>query len=392
MNYILFLLKKVFKNKITYIPLFILSILTIGMLILNANEAKRNNIESYVENNLTQDTIGLEQAQNFLKQTNLSSEDKESGDLNLEKFTNNVASDKEALNNIKKKNWSKAYENLLKPLSYEINAIESGKSLFSEAETNYLKHDYMMFKELKKRNLSYENSNFPTKGINYTVFVMQLLFPVLLSLTIIFILSSLFSSSYYEKINSLLLLPNGKIETLFLNLTSGIIISTFIITFSIAFPFILGTAFFGLGSSNYPIVSYTLSNHSIYFQSISNVVLPSLILEIISFTFITSLVYLIANIIREKLATLFVSSIVVVGTLLSVNVIAPAQKIAHLLPTTYLNSVSVVTGEYAYKLNNTSISFNQGLYTLLTFLLITITLNILVTVLLQSSKMKSKEC
>lgn len=379
MNYILFLLKKVFKNKITYIPLFILSILTIGMLILNANEAKRNNIESYVENNLTQDTIGLEQAQNFLKQTNLSSEDKESGDLNLEKFTNNVASDKEALNNIKKKNWSKAYENLLKPLSYEINAIESGKALFSEAETNYLKHDYMMFKELKKRNLSYENSNFPTKGINYTVFVMQLLFPVLLSLTIIFILSSLFSSSYYEKINTLLLLPNGKIETLFLNLTSGIIISTFIITFSIAFPFILGTAFFGLGSSNYPIVSYTLSNHSIYFQSISNVVLPSLILEIISFTFITSLVYLIANIIREKLATLFVSSIVVVGTLLSVNVIAPAQKIAHLLPTTYLNSVSVVTGEYAYKLNNTSISFNQGLYTLLTFLLITITLNILVT-------------
>jgi len=173
-NYILFLLKKVFKNKITYIPLFILSILTIGMLFLNANESKRNNIEAYVKNNLTQDTIGLEQAQNFLKQTNLSAEDKESGNLNLEKFTNNVRSDKEALNNIKNKNWSKAYDNLLTPLSYEINAIEDGKALFSEAETNYLKHDYMMFKELKKRNLSYENSNFPTKGINYTVFVMQL--------------------------------------------------------------------------------------------------------------------------------------------------------------------------------------------------------------------------
>lgn len=352
--------------------------LTIGMLFLNANESKRNNIESYVENNLTQDTIGLEQAQNFLKQTNLSVEDKESGNLNLEKFTNNVRSDKEALNNIKNKNWSKAYDNLLTPLSYEINAIEDGKALFSEAETNYLKHDYMMFKELKKRNLSYENPNFPTKGINYTVFVMQLLFPVLLSLTIIFILSSLFSSSYYEKINTLLLLPNGKIEALFLNLTSGILISTFTITFSIALPFILGLVFFGLGYSNYPIVSYTLSNHSIYFQSISNVVLPSLILEIISFTFITSLVYLIANIIREKLATLFVSSIVVVGTLLSVNVIAPVQKIAHLLPTTYLNSVSVVTGEYAYKLSNPSISFSQGIYTLLTFLIISITLNILV--------------
>ncbi|WP_459606299.1 hypothetical protein, partial [Enterobacter hormaechei] len=79
--------------------------------------------------------------------------------------------------------------------------------------------------------------------------------------------SSLFSSSYYEKINTLLQLPNGKIATLFLNLTSEIIISTFIVTFSIAFPFILGTAFFGLGSSNYPIVSYTLVYHSIYFQS-----------------------------------------------------------------------------------------------------------------------------
>lgn len=378
MNYILFLLKKVFKNKITYIPLFILAILTIGMLILNTNESKRNNIESYIENNLTQDTIGLDQAQNFLKQTNLSNEDKESGNLNLKKFTNNVISDKEALNNIKKKNWSKAYENLLKPLSSEIDAIKSGKALFSEAETNYLKHDYMMFKELKKRNLSYENPNFPTKGINYTVFVMQLLFPVFLSLTIIFILSSLFSSSYHEKINTFLLLPNEKIETLFLNLTSGIVISTLLIIFSIALPFILGLTFFGLGSSNYPIVSYTLSNHSIYFQSISNVILPSLILEIISFTFITSLVYLIANLIREKLATLFVSSLVVVGTLLAVNVIAPVQKIAHLLPTTYLNSVSVVTGECAYKLNNTSISFNQGIYTLSTFLLITLVLNILV--------------
>lgn len=379
MNYILFLLKKIFKNKITYIPIVLSSVLIIGILFLNANEANKNNLLSYAKNNLTQDTIGLEQAKNFIKQNDLSPEDKDAGNENINTFTSNVLSDKEAIKNLKINNWPKIYDAFLQPLSITIRSINSGETLFSDAEINYINHDFLMFKTLKQRKLSYENPNYPTKGLNYTLFVMQILAPVFLFITIIFVLSALFSDPYHEKINSYLILPNGKLKILFLNVTAGFIVSVILIIVFTLIPFILGVLFFGLGVPNYPALSYNLNTHKMYFQSISKIFMPSLILEVLVSIFISSLIYLISNIIRDKLATLFVSSILIIGTLLSINVIDPAQKFAHLIPTTYLNSVSVVTGEYAQKLNNFSISFNQGVYILITSIILTLTLNILIS-------------
>lgn len=379
MNYILFLLKKVFKNKITYIPIVLASILVIAILFLNANEAKKNNLLTYAENNLTQDTIGLDEAKNFMKQTNLSDEDKSAGKQNLETFTSNVSSDKEAIKNLKTNNWPKIYDALLEPLSITVNSINSGKALFSDTEKNYIQHDFLMFKALQQRNLSYENPNYPTKGINYSLFIMQIFSPIFLFITITFILSSLFSDPYHDKINSHLILPTRKIKLVFLNIASGVFISIILISVFFIIPFLLGLGFFGLGATNYPVLSYNLSTHLMFFQNISKIFLPSFLLQLLSAIFISSLIYLISSIIRDKLATLFVSSIIILGTLLSVNVIAPAQNFAQLIPTTYMNSVSVVTGEYAHKLNNFSISFNQGVYVLITAIVITLTFNILIS-------------
>lgn len=379
MNYILFLLKKVLKNKITYIPIVLASILVIAILFLNANEAQKNNLLIYAENNLTQDTIGLDEAKNFMKQTNLSDEDKSAGKQNLETFTSNVSSDKEAIKNLKTNNWPKIYDALLEPLSITVNSINSGKALFSDTEKNYIQHDFLMFKALKQRNLSYENPNYPTKGINYSLFIMQIFSPIFLFITITFILSSLFSDPYHDKINSHLILPTRKIKLVFLNIASGVFISIILISVFFIIPFLLGLGFFGLGATNYPVLSYSLSTHLMFFQNISKIFLPSFLLQLLSAIFISSLIYLISSIIRDKLATLFVSSIIILGTLLSVNVIAPAQKFAQLIPTTYMNSVSVVTGEYAHKLNNFSISFNQGVYVLITAIVITLTFNILIS-------------
>lgn len=379
MNYILFLLKKVFKNKITYIPIVLASILVIAILFLNANEAKKNNLLTYAENNLTQDTIGLDEAKNFMKQTNLSDEDKSAGKQNLETFTSNVSSDKEAIKNLKTNNWPKIYDALLEPLSITVKSINSGKALFSDTEKNYIQHDFLMFKALQQRNLSYENPNYPTKGINYSLFIMQIFSPIFLFITITFILSSLFSDPYHDKINSHLILPTRKIKLVFLNIASGVFISIILISVFFIIPFLLGLGFFGLGATNYPVLSYNLSTHLMFFQNISKIFLPSFLLQLLSAIFISSLIYLISSIIRDKLATLFVSSIIILGTLLSVNVIAPAQNFAQLIPTTYMNSVSVVTGEYAHKLNNFSISFNQGVYVLITAIVITLTFNILIS-------------
>jgi len=378
-NYILFLLKKVFKNKITYIPIVLASILVIAILFLNANEAKKNNLLTYAENNLTQDTIGLDEAKNFMKQTNLSDEDKSAGKQNLETFTSNVSSDKEAIKNLKTNNWPKIYDALLEPLSITVKSINSGKALFSDTEKNYIQHDFLMFKALQQRNLSYENPNYPTKGINYSLFIMQIFSPIFLFITITFILSSLFSDPYHDKINSHLILPTRKIKLVFLNIASGVFISIILISVFFIIPFLLGLGFFGLGATNYPVLSYNLSTHLMFFQNISKIFLPSFLLQLLSAIFISSLIYLISSIIRDKLATLFVSSIIILGTLLSVNVIAPAQNFAQLIPTTYMNSVSVVTGEYAHKLNNFSISFNQGVYVLITAIVITLTFNILIS-------------
>jgi hypothetical protein len=76
-------------------------------------------------------------------------------------------------------------------------------------------------------------------------------------------------------------------------------------------------------------------------------------------------VYLVSLIVRDKMASLFISIILIIGTSVLTPLLKPLRNSAQFLPSTYLNAVSVVCGQSANKLNNWSVSFEDGVITLL---------------------------
>ena len=84
-------------------------------------------------------------------------------------------------------------------------------------------------------------------------------------------------------------------------------------------------------------------------------------LQAISSLFILVFVMLICSIAKNKMASLFISLISTIGLFLLTSTVDPLKKIGELLPTTYLQSVSVTTGATAYSLNNPRITFSMGI-------------------------------
>ena len=91
-----------------------------------------------------------------------------------------------------------------------------------------------------------------------------------------------------------------------------------------------------------------------------------------SILFCTLVTYLINYLFRNQLTSLFITLLIIIGPFMLLNIVQPLQKIAHLLPTTYLSSVSITLGEMGYQLSNFQINFNNGILVLLCSILIII--------------------
>lgn len=364
MNTIFFLFKKTIKNKFNIFPI-LLFIICISIFLFGNNQAiKTLNLKTEITQNLSSANSQIEQTKQQLKSTDVTSNMYSALQQTLSDTTLAAERYRTSLAALKNNDWRLAYPPIIAQLTDDLKVMQNPKSQTPNDLKENVSHNLLMIKALYTRNLPFEDPDYPIKAMTFTVSMLQIVFPIAFPLVIVYILSLLFSGLYRDRLNLELLSPKSKLGSTFLSLSTGVGLSTILCFTFIIFTFVISFIFFGAGSLRFPILTYSFLNQGMYFQDISNVIVPSLILLFLEIIFITIVTYLFAYIFRERMVSFFTSLLIITGFTFLPNFIEPMQKIAVYLPTTYINGVSVVTGQYANSLNNFSISFGSGLTSL----------------------------
>ena len=209
--------------------------------------------------------------------------------------------------------------------------------------------------------------NPPVTGIQFLLNLNQLYLPFLFILVITFVLNQLYTSKYRNRADISSLLPiNSSKKYIFDNL-SGVIISAGIFYSVNILVFVIASLIFKTGNLNYPFYLYkSLIGQTINeYIPTSRVMVPIIILQIFVGLFVINFVQLVSSIVRDKFSSLFISLVLLLGLNLSTTVIQPLQKLAMWLPTTYFNTINVVSGEISVQYHNAQITFVSGVMTLI---------------------------
>ncbi|SKA05771.1 hypothetical protein SAMN02745116_02266 [Pilibacter termitis] len=349
MNYFNFLSKKVFKSKLSWVPVIILFMVIAGMLFLNNRAAQQINIGVQTEENITRNALAIEEGKAKLKELDENSEHYTLLKQTIAESTQIIEEDKVFLKNYNAGNWKFIYPQHIKNMQKARDAIAKNNPEKSVLEA--LDRDLQLYRSLAKTNLTFENSDFPVTTIQYLLSLFRYTLPILLTLSIVFILSNLYGSTYYESINKSILLPQKKQTVMLKNIVTGVVLSLLLFVLLLSFAALISSIFFGFGSVDFPILHYQLQTREVYFAKVGGVILPTLILQMLSIVFIVNVVFLITSICKNKMTSLFLSGLILVAGVVAPKILQPLQTIAQYIPTAYLNSFDIVTGTFQKELN-----------------------------------------
>ncbi|WP_049495650.1 membrane protein [Streptococcus pseudopneumoniae] len=383
----LFLLKKVFKSRLNWI---ILALFVSGLGItfyLNSRTANSHSLESELETRLVKDERIINEYEEELSQiSDTNSEKYQIAKINLESQKNLLTQKKEILALLKEGRWKEAYylqwQDEEKNYEFVSNDLNSNSELKMGVDL-----ERKIYQALYPLNIKAHNLDFPTHGIDQIVWILVVIIPSLFVVTIIFMLTQLFAERYQNHLDTAQLYPFSKVAFAMSSLGVGVGYVTVLFIGISGFSFLVGSLTSGFGQLDYPYPIYSLVNQEVTIGKIQDMLFPGLLLAFLAFIVIVEVVYLIAFFFKQKMPVLFLSLIGIVGLLFGIQTIQPLQRIAHLIPFTYLRSVEILSGRLPKLIDNVNLNWDMGLV-LLPCLIIFLLLVILFIESLGSSRKK----
>lgn len=372
----LFLLKKVFKSRLNWI---ILALFVSGLGVtfyLNSRTANSHSLESELETSLVKDERVINGYEEKLSQiSDTSSEEYQFAKENLDSQKNHLTQKTEILTLLKEGRWKEAYylqwqdvEKSYEILSKELTASSDLKMAVDRERKTY--------QALYPLNIKAHTLEFPTHGIDQIVWILEAIIPTLFVVAIIFMLTQLFAERYQNHLDTAQLYPFSKVAFAMSSLGVGVGYVTVLFIGISGFSFLVGSLISGFGQLDYPYPIYSLVNQEVTIGKIQDVLFPGLLLAFLAFIVIVEVVYLIAYFFKQKMPVLFISLIGIVGLLFGIQTIQPLQKIAHLIPFTYLRSVEILSGRLPKQIDNVNLNWSMGMV-LLPYLIILLLVGIL---------------
>ena len=372
----LFLLKKVFKSRLNWIILALfVSVLGITFY-FNSRTANSVSLESRLDTHLVANERAIDKNEEKLSQmSDTSSEEYQIAKINLELQKNLLTQKKEILTLLKEGRWKEAYylQWQAEEKSYEIVSKEPTSSSDLKMAVDRERKTYQALYPL---NIKAHTLEFPTHGIDQIVWILEAIIPTLFVVAIIFMLTQLFAERYQNHLDTAQLYPFSKVTFAMSSLGVGVGYVTVLFIGISGFSFLVGSLISGFGQLDYPYPIYSLVNQEVTIGKIQDVLFPGLFLAFLAFIVIVEVVYLIAYFFKQKMPVLFLSLIGIVGLLFGIQTIQPLQKIAHLIPFTYLRSVEILSGRLPKQIDNVNLNWSMGLV-LLPCLIILLLLGIL---------------
>lgn len=357
----LFLLKKVFKSRLNWI---ILALFVSGLGVtfyFNSQTANSVSLESELETRLVKDERVINEYEEKLSQiSDTNSEEYQIAKINLESEKNLLTQKKEILALLREGRWKEAYylQWQAEEKSYEIVSKQPTSSSDLKMAVDRERKTYQALYPL---NIKAHNLVYPTHGIDQIVWILELIIPSLFVVAIIFMLTQLFAERYQNHLDTAHLYPFSKVKFAISSLGVGVGYVTVLFIGISGFSFLVGSLTSGFGQLGYPYPIYNLTNQEVTIGKIQDVLFPGLLLTFLAFIVIVEVVYLIAYFFKQKMPVLFLSLIGIVGLLFSIQTIQPIQRIAHLIPFTYLRSVDILSGRLPKQIDNVNLNWGMGL-------------------------------
>ena len=357
----LFLLKKVFKSRLNWI---ILALFVSGLGVtfyFNSQTANSVSLESELETRLVKDERVINEYEEKLSQiSDTSSEEYQFAKENLESQKNHLTQKTEILTLLKEGRWKEAYYLQWQDVekSYEILSKEPTSSSDLKMAVDRERKTYQALYPL---NIKAHNLVYPTYGIDQIVWILEAIIPSLFVVAIIFMLTQLFAERYQNHLDTAQLYPFSKVTFAMSSLGVGVGYVTVLFIGISGFSFLVGSLISGFGQLDYPYPIYSLTNQEVTIGKIQDVLFPSLLLVFLAFIVIVEVVYLIAYYFKQKMPVLFISLIGIVGLLFGIQTIQPLQRIAHLIPFTYLRSVEILSGRLPKQIDNVNLNWSMGM-------------------------------
>ena len=357
----LFLLKKVFKSRLNWIIL-VLFVSALGITFyFNSRTANSVSLESRLETRIAANERAINENEEKLSQmSDTSSEEYQFAKENLVLQKNLLTQKKEILTLLKEGRWKEAYylQWQAEEKSYEIVSKEPTASSDLKMAVDRERKTYQVLYLL---NIKAHNLDYPTHGIDQIVWILEAIIPTLFVIAIIFMLTQLFAERYQNHLDTAQLYPFSKVAFAMSSLGVGVGYVTVLFIGISGFSFLVGSLISGFGQLDYPYPIYSLVNQEVTIGKIQDVLFPGLFLAFLAFIVIVEVVYLIAYFFKQKMPVLFLSLIGIVGLLFGIQTIQPLQKIAHLIPFTYLRSVEILSGRLPKQIDNVNLNWSMGM-------------------------------
>ena len=357
----LFLLKKVFKSRLNWI---ILALFVSGLGVtfyFNSRTSNSVSLENRLDTHLVANERAINKNEEKLSQmSDTSSEEYQFVKENLDLQKNLLTQKKEILALLKEGRWKEAYylQWQAEEKSYEIVSKEPTSSSDLKMAVDRERKTYQALYPL---NIKAHNLDYPTHGIDQIVWILEAIIPSLFVVAIIFMLTQLFAERYQNHLDTAQLYPFSKVIFAMSSLGVGVGYVSVLFIGICGFSFLVGSLISGFGQLDYPYPIYSLVNQEVTIGKIQDVLFPGLLLAFLAFIIIVEVVYLIAYFFKQKMPVLFLSLIGIVGLLFGIQTIQPLQRIAHLIPFTYLRSVEILSGRLPKRIDNVNLNWDMGL-------------------------------
>lgn len=357
----LFLLKKVFKSRLNWIILALfVSVLGVTFY-FNSRTANSVSLESELETRLVDRERVINEYKEKLSQiSDTSSEEYQIAKSDLESQKNLLTLKTEILTLLKEGRWKEAYYLQWQDEEKNYEKISNTPTSSSELKMG-ADRQRKIYQALYPLNIKAHNLDYPTHGIDQIVWILEAIIPTLFVIAIIFMLTQLFAERYQNHLDTAQLYPFSKVAFAMSSLGVGVGYVTVLFIGISGFSFLVGSLISGFGQLDYPYPIYSLVNQEVTIGKIQDMLFPGLLLAFLAFIVIVEVVYLIAYFFKQKMPVLFLSLIGIVGLLFSIQTIQPLQRIAHLIPFTYLRSVDILSGRLPKQIDNVNLNWSMGM-------------------------------
>lgn len=367
MKYFLINVKKIYKNKLNSIPVFIIILFLVFLYVGNLKSATIEfDLDSPIsikeDINSTSEQIKL-----FEKNLKSVSSDREEY-INIKNDLNLAKERKECLENklkaYKNRDWHQFYQNdiRLKKIDLEANKYESDYD-DEFLQTIKLNEKYSLYQYENK--LGFDDRFTPVQGISYIILIVNNYLSIILIVMMAFILSYLYCSNYFNGIDISIIVPMKQVNRIMTKLMVGCFVGISATLLVLIISGTLGSIGTEFGSLKSPILTYCASGICEY-EPIINFMMSWIIMSILSMLFISNVIFVLSVLLKKRTSCFFSSLLFLFACTWGCTKIAPLFSIVHLIPTTYLNCLQVLSGEIGYLTqNNNNINALTGIIVLL---------------------------